>query len=355
MSSAGGWDRRLLAGAAGLAAGLYYAAWVTRRNAALEPPPVRDPTGAPYPEGTFRFTDGAEVTFIDTGAVAGDDTGARPVVLMIPGADGIKETFRFQIPAFARRHRVVVADLRSSFPRAATFDRLVRDVVELTDALEVGPAVVLGQSLGGAVALRYAARYGERVRALVVSNSLTRVSYEHVGLNRTALAPLAMTTTRYLPTWLARLAAEFWSHRAVWIFDDSPGGQNVVEYALWTGPRTASPRVSSRRVDLLRDEDLRAELADVRVPTLVVKGPRDAYCPPAWSMEIAAGIEGAAYVEIEGTGHCSHVSRPGTFNRSVLDWLRGIGAAGDLAAPAEEARRARAGERGAAGAREGDG
>lgn len=335
MTSSDGRLRRLVTGAAGAAAGVAYATWVTRRNAALEPPPVRDPTGSPYPEGTLRYADGAEVSYIDTGpaaspaaSIGGSGSGPNPVaaspMVLIPGADGIKETFRYQIPAFARRHRVVVADLRSTFPPGATFERLARDVVELTEALRTGPAVVLGQSLGGAVAMRYAARHPGRTRGLVVSNSLTRVSYEHVGLNRTALAPIAMATTRYLPTWLARAAAELWSRQAAWIFDDSPGGQNVVEYALWTGPRTVSPRISGQRVDLLREEDLRDDLPDVRAPTLVVKGPRDAYCPPAWSREIAAGIEGAAYVEIEGTGHCSHVSRPGTFNRRVLDWLRGI-------------------------------
>jgi pimeloyl-ACP methyl ester carboxylesterase len=107
----------------------------------------------------------------------------------------------------------------------------------------------------------------------------------------------------------------------VWIFDDSPGSENVVDYALWTGARTVRPGVGRHRVDLLRGLDLRPELAHIRARTLVVKGPRDAYCPPAWSQEIAALIPDATYVEIPGTGHCSHVSMPGAFNRLVLDWL----------------------------------
>jgi pimeloyl-ACP methyl ester carboxylesterase len=81
------------------------------------------------------------------------------------------------------------------------------------------------------------------------------------------------------------------------------------------------PGVGRHRVDLLRGLDLRPELAHIRARTLVVKGPRDAYCPPAWSQEIAALIPDATYVEIPGTGHCSHVSMPGAFNRLVLDWL----------------------------------
>lgn len=309
MSRSGRW----LAGL-GAAAGYLWA--MRRRNAALEPPSVRDLAGEPYPERHLTYCDGARVSLLDV--------GEGSPLLMVPGADGVKETWRYQVPAFARRRRVLVPDLRSAFPDEADFDVFRLDLLELIDERVDGPVALMGQSLGGAVAIRFAARHPERVRALVLCNTLTRVTYEHVGLDRTLLAPLAMATTRYLPTTLARLAAKGWSRQAAWIFDDSPGSENVVDYALWTGPRTVSPAVSSRRVDQLRGEDLRDELGDVRAPTLVVKGPRDAYCPPAWSREIAAGIEGAAYVEIPGTGHCSHVSAPGKFNRVVGDWLDAV-------------------------------
>lgn len=314
MSKAGRW----LAGAAA-AAGYLWA--VRRRNVALEPPPVRDLEGGPLPERGFALRDGARISLLDVGE-------GRPL-LLVPGADGVKETWRYQIPALARRRRVIAPDLRSEVPAGADFDLFRGDLLELLDALEVDSVALAGQSLGGAVAMRFAARHPDRVRALVLCNTLARVSYEHVGLNRAALAPVAMATTRYLPTPLARLAARGWSRKAAWIFDDSPGSENVVDYALWTGPRTVSPRVSSRRVDLLRGEDLRTELDEIRAPTLVVKGPRDAYCPPSWSKEIAAGVEGASYVEVPGTGHCSHISAPGKFNRLVGDWLEAVDPPGE--------------------------
>lgn len=308
--------RRAVRWGVGAAAGAAYAWTMERRNESLEPPPLRNLDGELLEERHLVFSDGARVSFVDV--------GEGPPLLLVPGADGVKETFRHQVPFFARRRRVIVADLRSRIPDGADFDLYSRDLLEVMEALDTGPVELLGQSLGGAIALRFAARHPERVRSLVACNTLARVRYDHVGLNRAGLVPLAMVTTRYLPTALARLAARGWSRAAVWIFDDSPGSENVVDYALWTGPRTVSPRVSGRRVDLLRGEDLRDELDEIHVPTLVVKGPRDAYCPPAWAREIAAGIEGAAYVEVPGTGHCSHVSLPGAFNRVVGDWLDGV-------------------------------
>lgn len=315
---------KFLAGA-GLAAGYVWA--MVRRNESLEPPPMRNAQGDAYPEREVPYSDGARVSLVDV--------GEGVPLLLVPGADGVKETFRYQLPKFSTSHRVVAADLRSSFSPGQTFQRFADDLAELMDQLELPPAVVLGQSLGGAIAIRFASSHPERVRALVLSNTLARVTYEHAGLNRTGLTPLAMATTRYLPTALARWAARLWSRHAVWIFDDSPGSENVVEYALWTGPRTASPRVSSRRVERLRGLDLRTELHRIGAPTLVVKGPRDAYCPPEWSREIAAGIPDSAYVEVPGAGHCAHISRPGAFNRLVMDWVEARTAAASTDAEGE--------------------
>lgn len=264
----------------------------------------------------LRLSDGEIVTFVDTGPVSPAAT-----VLLIPGADGIKETFRYQIPALASRYRVLCATLRARFAPGDTLDRMVEDVRTLADRTGTDRLIVVGQSLGGALAMRFAVRHPDRVRTLVLANTLARISYGHVGLNRALLAPVAMATTRYLPTAVARALARVWSRLEVWIFDASPGSRRVIDYALWTGSRTVPSRVSGARIDRLKATDLRPQLGSIRAPTLVLKGPRDHYVPPAWAQEVAALIEGARYVELPGTGHCSHVSMPATFNRAVLTWI----------------------------------
>lgn len=292
-----------------------------RANRRLVRPPVLDEEGQPYERFEVRLSDGSTVPLIDT--------GSGPAIMLIPGADGMRETWRYQIPVLARRFRVLAPDLRTDIPDRATFDLLCRDAGEILDARGASDAVVVGQSLGGAIALRFAVLDPERAAGLVVANSLARVSYAHVGLNRTLLVPVAMATTRYLPTVLARWFARLWSRLEVWMFDRSPGSKRVIDYALWTGPRTVPARVSGARVDLLKGEDLRPRLKEIRAPTLVVKGPRDHYVPPAWSREIAGLIPRGRYVEVPGTGHVSHISMPDTFNRILLDWLDEIGVTAD--------------------------
>ena len=291
-------------------------AWMramSRRNRLLVRPPMRDPTGRPYPTRLFEFSDGEEVLYVDAGE-------GEPL-LLIPGADGMKETWRYQLPAFTDRYRVITADLRSRFPESANFDCFADDAAELLDGLGIESAIVVGQSLGGAVAMRMASKYPSRIRALVLANTLARVSYEHVGFNATLLAPVAAAANRYLPTRAAERLGRGWSENDVWIYDASPGWKRVVDYALYTGSRTEPGHISGHRVKLLRSVDLRPQLPAIEVPTLVLKGPRDTYTPAEWAIEIAELIPDAEYVEVDDTGHCSHISMPDEFNRELLEWL----------------------------------
>jgi 3-oxoadipate enol-lactonase len=312
-----------------LLAGAAYAAAVLRRNRRLVRPPILGVDGAPLRGRTFTFSDGETVDYVDVGPTDDPASGdghasAVSALFLVPGADGMKETFRYQVPALARRHRVICASLRERFAPDDTLDRMVDDVAELASAAGLERFVLLGQSLGGSIAMRFAVRDPERATGLVLANTLARIGYEHVGLNRALLTPLAMFTTRYLPTALGRAMARLWSRLDVWIYDSSPGGERVVDYALWTGPRTVPSSVSSARVARLKKVDLRPQLPAIRAPTLVLKGPRDHYVPPAWSHEIASLVPGARYEEVPGTGHCSHVSMPGSFNRRLSRWLEAV-------------------------------
>jgi pimeloyl-ACP methyl ester carboxylesterase len=301
--------KAVIAGLAGAA----YAHAILARNDRLRPSPIHDTEGVPLPGGTFRFSDGEEVAYVDA--------GQGSTILWVAGADGVKETWRYQLPSFAERHRVVAADLRVGIGPTDRFDRFVTDLVELINGLDTGPVTLVGQSLGSAIAMRFASRFPELLHGLVLCNPVARITYEHVGLNSVALVPLARWTTRYLPTPIARALAHLWCRSSVWIYDDSPGRQNLVDYALWTGPRTVRAHVSGRRVYLLKGMDLRLGLRSVATPTLVIKGAEDTYCPTEWALEIAGMIPGARYLTIPETGHCCHISMPGTFNRALRNWL----------------------------------
>jgi pimeloyl-ACP methyl ester carboxylesterase len=87
--------------------------------------------------------------------------------------------WRLTIPALAQRLQVVAPDMlgfgytqRPEPPMVCDTDRWVRQLVDLLDALELPSASVVGNSFGGAIALRLAARHPDRVNRLVLMGSV---------------------------------------------------------------------------------------------------------------------------------------------------------------------------------------
>ena len=68
--------------------------------------------------------------------------------------------------------------------------------------------------------------------------------------------------------------------------------------------------------------DPRSDLANIKVPTLVVVGADDRLTPPDVSREIAAEIPGSELAVIPDAGHLVNIEQPEAFNAAVLDFLR---------------------------------
>ena len=109
------------------------------------------------------------------------EAGQGPALLLIHGLGASTFTFRRILPDLARRFRVVAVDLKgfgfSERPAAGDYSlsaqaALVRQVM---DQLGVEKASVLGHSMGGAVAMRLALAYPERVERLILASSASDV------------------------------------------------------------------------------------------------------------------------------------------------------------------------------------
>jgi 3-oxoadipate enol-lactonase len=67
--------------------------------------------------------------------------------------------------------------------------------------------------------------------------------------------------------------------------------------------------------------DLSEKLQAIRNPTLVIAGSEDATTPPALARQLAAGIRGAKFVELEGCGHCPQIENPQAFVAAIAAFL----------------------------------
>ncbi|WP_373067219.1 alpha/beta fold hydrolase, partial [Gemmatimonas sp.] len=101
--------------------------------------------------------------------------GEGPPLIYIPGLDGTGLLFYRQSRLLAHRFRVITFRLRDD---ALSMDMLVAEITRHLDAAvpDGTPAIVVGESFGGALAMSFGLAHPERVRALVILNSFSRIT-----------------------------------------------------------------------------------------------------------------------------------------------------------------------------------
>jgi 3-oxoadipate enol-lactonase len=237
------------------------------------------------------------------------DAGSGPTVLCLHGIGSCSASFQPQVDELAGDLRLLAWDApgyaKSVDPEGPLdLDGYADAAASVLRDRATGPAHVLGVSWGGVVAMRLARRHPELVRSLVLADS-SRGS---------ARAEEQATAMRSRATELGELGA--------WAF------------AAARGPRLVSPAAPAELVECVVETmagsvrlpgygwaaesmattDLEPELAELRVPTLVLCGAEDTVTGPAESQAIAGGIPDAVFVTIRGAGHLANQEAPESFN-----------------------------------------
>lgn len=227
-----------------------------------------------------------------------EEQGRGAPILGIHGTGSSAMLWSEAVPVLATLGRVIVYDrrgcTRSERPRpfSAGVGTHVDDAAALLGALSAGPAIVIGRSYGGAVAIQLALRYPARVRALVLLEAF-------IG----SLVPEA-------EAWETELARRL---EAVASTSDDAVAQELIHYGLGEGAWATFPdeikRMFTDNTPAILDEELDppamddpSELGRINVPTFVVGA---ASSDPVFAMmneRIAQGIPGAAVSSVGG-GH----------------------------------------------------
>ncbi len=269
-------------------------------------------------------TPAAETRYLNRpgGRVAYDVDGEGPLVVLIPGMGDLRSTYRFLVPVLRTAGcRVAVTDLRGHGDSDTTFSaygdvETAGDVLALIQELG-GPAVIVGNSLGAAVAVLIAADHPDLVKGLVLVGPFVRngkVSVIQRVIKRVAMTPIwaASVWKAYLPKLYAgRRPADFDAYRAQVI----------------AGLRRPGHAKAFSRTTHASHDPAEARLGDVTAPTLVIMGDRDPDFPDpkAEASWIAGTLHGEA-VMVSEAGHYPQSQQPDVTSTAVLAFLQSVGA-----------------------------
>ena len=257
----------------------------------------------------------------DAPAVHVEASGAGKPVVLLHGFAMHGGLFAPIVPALAARRRVVVPDLPGP-GRSAPMDplSLERAVAALDDALagEAAPLDVVGWSLGGALALHWAATRPARVAKLVLvattPSFVSREAWPHAMTDDT----LRRFGDELRVSW--RLTLQRFLALQV---HGSEGGRATLATLRRSLFAHGEPTPAALRatLGLLRELDLREAARAVRAPTLVIAGDRDTIAQPQAAAWLANAIPHARLAVVAGAAHAPFLSHPDAFVDDVARFL----------------------------------
>jgi pimeloyl-ACP methyl ester carboxylesterase len=248
------------------------------------------------------------------------DKGQGEPLVFLNGLSGDHLYWMGQLRAFGKQFRCLAPDNRdvgqSCGPAAPyTTADMAADVAGLLGQLGLPPAHVLGLSLGGMIAQELALAAPQRVKSLVLVDTLARTDEWFRGtlgifeLIRRRVPDTASFFERILPWWVG------------WRFFEQ---SDRVTWLRWLLRQTPHPQPLDgflRQLDATRRHDALDRLGRIACPTLVLVGADDMICPPRYSEQLRDAIPGAELVIVPGIGHGLPFEDTGRFTGLVARFL----------------------------------
>jgi len=258
-----------------------------------------------------------ELAGVSTAVLEGGDD---PPLVVLHGGGQFAATWIRVIPTLRATHRVIAPDLPGHGASQVHDGRLDADRVlawldELIEQSCPSPPALVGHTLGGAIAARYAVGHGERISLLVLVDALGLGPFRPTP--RFALATVGFLAQPSEHTWdrfLGQCIRDLERVRHLMGKD----WESIVTYGL-DGARTPSKKAAGR--SLMKAFGVsaipEAELAGIRVPTALIWGRHDLQTRLRVA-QAASGRYGWPLHVIEDCGVDPHVEQPDAF----LDALR---------------------------------
>jgi len=243
--------------------------------------------------------------------------GEGPPLVLLHGFLCDSRCWRTQLDGLSDRFKVIAWDApgagaSSDPPETFTITDWASVLVSFLDALEIGPATVLGLSWGGMLAQEVYRLYPDRVERLVLADTYAgwkgslppdAVEKRVARCYRDAARPAAEVVDEWVPAdFFADASPELVDEMARVFVDFHPPGFRLMAKSL-------------------AETDTTDLLPRIAVPTLLVWGERDVRSPLDIARAFERAIPRASLEVIQGLGHVSNMESPTMFNEAVRRFL----------------------------------
>lgn len=232
------------------------------------------------------------------------DAAKGHVVLLVHGAYDNGDYWQNVYPHLARAHTPIAIDLpgrrESEGPAIDDAAGYARFFPALADALKLPPFVFFGHSMGGSMAVDFAARNPARTKAVIALGSAPRWSTSQADIDK----------------WDSDPEGAF-GENLDYLF--AKGAPTSVRAAYDRQLRATPPATCKADIAHCRSVALDGRLDQVKAPTCVVAGDEEAWIDGSHALR--DGIVGARFEVIPGAGHAVALEQPAALNAAVDRFL----------------------------------
>jgi pimeloyl-ACP methyl ester carboxylesterase len=266
-----------------------------------------------------------------SGSLSLMEAGTGPPLLALHGLGGTKVSFLTTVAALAPRFRAIAVDLPgfgdSDKPIGAAYDaRYFADAVAgLLDALALPSAHLVGNSLGGRIALEVGLRYPSRVDRLALLAPALAWRRDRPGLALMRLTRPELGLVQLAP----RRFVEAIVHRLIPRADEGWTAAGVDEFlrAYLTPSGRAAFYAAARHLYIEQpdgEQGFWTRLGRLRADALFVWGRRDRLVPVAFARHVAQALPRAQHLELD-CGHVPQVESPRQTHAALTTFLSAAG------------------------------
>ncbi|MBB5062477.1 alpha/beta hydrolase [Granulicella mallensis] len=251
-------------------------------------------------------------------------SGSGPTTMMFAHGYGCDQNmWRGVVPSFENDHKIVLFDYVGSGDsdpaafnrtRYSTLNGYAADVIEIIDELSLGPVIFVGHSVSSMIGALAAIKRPELFESIVMigpSPSYINDGEYVGGFERADIEDLLEMLDNNHSGWSAMMAPIIMGNP-----EHPEFAQELEQSFCKTDPIHAQ---HFARVTFLSDN--RSDLNKLRTKTLILQCDKDAIAPAIVGEYVHQCLPGSQFVMLEATGHCPHLSSPGSVTKAIQEFL----------------------------------